>query len=181
MARKASSLLARATHITVALTLGGTVALQLTGTSGAADRVHPFHAVAESKRSLSFYMTHPCEFITKAEVASTLHQPMGAGQASPNSYGGSCSYQTTGTVATANVDFGFDPGTAASVHADIKGKTMSEPSVGHGAYCVTNGSAIVTFVANVGQANGEGYNLNLAVDTCAHGAALAKLGFNRLS
>jgi hypothetical protein len=122
-------------------------------------------------QSLSYFNVHPCALITQKQAATIFGQPMGAGQSSPSSYGGSCSYSTTGTDATANVNYGFKPGSIAEVKSEhaFHGALTKEKSLGHNAICNSD-----SVFVDVGSAGGSAYNLSIAAGTCAYGVAFAK-------
>jgi hypothetical protein len=161
----------------------GVVALAPLGAAEASVSAH-HEALRASAKGLGYYNLHPCALITRAEVASIYGAPMGAGEASPNAYGGSCSYSTT-SLESKDVDkslsYAFDSGTAASASSYFKGPHTREPSVGHNAYCAKSSSSIVELEADAGNANGTPYHLNMATDSCADGVKLAKVAFSHLS
>jgi hypothetical protein len=138
---------------------------------------------AVPKESLTYYNNHPCSLITRSEVEQVVHVPMALGQAQPNSYGGSCNYQTTDAASGINLVYGFNPGAAAST-SHISGKTHKEPSVGHGAYCVTTtegGFPFSELLMDVGNYQGTPYSLDITVDTCAQADALAVIAYSHIS
>ena len=138
---------------------------------------------AAPKESLAYYNNHPCSLLTRSEVEQVVHVPMGPGQAQPNAYGGSCNYQTTDDASGINLVYGFNAGSAAST-SHISGKTHKEPSVGHGAYCVTTtegGFPFAELLMNVGNYQGTPYSLDISVDTCAHADALAVIAYSHIS
>lgn len=159
----------------VPITVLGATAAAAAGTA-AASPIPARSAPAPKKESLGYLNDHPCDLLTRSEVEKVVRVTMGPGQATPDSYGGSCAYNTTDPSAIINLVYGFNPGTAASV-SHIKGTVHSEPSVGHGAYCVASSGALplVELLMNVGNYQGTPYALDINIDTCAHAVALAKL------
>ncbi len=159
-----------------------TAAASAAGASTTSHNVAP-HTATPPKESLAYYNNHPCSLLTRSEVEKVVHAPMGSGQASPNSYGGSCSYDTTDPAAGVNLVYGFNAGSAAGT-SHIKGTVHNEPSVGHGAYCVTTtegGFPFAELLTNVGNYQATPYSLDISVGTCAQADALAQLAYSHIS
>ncbi len=141
----------------------------------------PFSAAGAKgthKHPLSYYSEHPCSLITRAETQSVFGQPMAAGQVlNHGAYGAECSYSTTGSVATANVDFSITSGTLSSAKKVVKGPYTNEKSVGHHAFCAGNESVY----ADAGELDGAPAQLIVAASGCATGAKFAKDAFAVIS
>jgi hypothetical protein len=141
----------------------------------------PFSAAgaeAAHKRPLSYYSEHPCSLITKSETQSVFGQPMAAGQVlGHGAYGAQCSYSTTGSVSSDNVDFSITSGTLSSAKQAVKGPYTSEKSVGHHAFCAGNGNVY----ADAGELDGAPAELVVAASGCTTAMKLAKDAFAVIS
>jgi hypothetical protein len=138
----------------------------------------PAGAKGAHTHPLSYYSQRPCSLITKAEAQSVFGQPMAAGQVlNHGAYGAECSYSTTGSVATANLDFSITSGTLSSAKKVVMGPYTNEKSVGHHAFCAGNGS----IYADAGELDGAPAQLIVAASGCAPGAKFAKYAFAVIS
>jgi Protein of unknown function (DUF3558) len=147
---------------------------------GASAVVAPLSSAGAStkKHPASYFTLHPCALIPRAEVVTIFAgAPMAPGQASPNAYGGSCAYTTTGTDPDDNVNYSFSAGTASSVRKFVKTPLTPEKSVGHNAYCSGNGG----LYADAGTIKGAPAHLIMAAGTCAADVKFAKAAFAHLS
>jgi hypothetical protein len=135
--------------------------------------VLPFSAAGAKgahKRPLSYYSEHPCSLVTRSEIQSVFGQPMAAEHVlGHGAYGAQCSYSTTGSVATDNVDFSITSGTLSSAKQAVKGPYTNEKSVGHHAFCAGDGN----LYADAGELDGA--------SGCATAVKLAKDAFAVIS
>jgi hypothetical protein len=130
------------------------------------------------KHPVSYFALHPCSLVTKAQVESIFAgAPMAPPQASPNPFGGSCAYTTTGTNPNANVNWEFSAGSASSAKKFVKKPLTAEKSVGHNAFCSANGG----LYADAGTLKGAPSQLIMAAGNCATDVAFAKAAFKNLS
>jgi hypothetical protein len=120
--------------------------------------------------------------ITKAEADSVFHAEMAIEENNGNAYGGACSYGSATSSTADSLNYAFHAGTAASTKSGVPGHHVEEPSVGHNAYCSEEGPPMVgALYADVGNAEGSAYYLELAANSCAEAVTFAKEAFSRLA
>ena len=150
-----------------------TLAIPL-GSAGAAKK----GSATGGGQSAGYYSEHPCALITQKQVESEFGTPFAAGQPSPSASLGSCQYTTTTPSSSypngRTVEFDF---LNSSDSFSKGGKIHNLPSLGHDAFCDSDGN----LEANVGNIGGLPEHLEIQnAGTCTQLASLGRDAFARM-